>query len=53
MKLKIRLKKRWITTVFREADTLKDPMPWIQAKKSRSSSSSGGVVPPKPRLVRV
>ena len=53
MKLKIRLKNRWITTVLREADAMTGPMPWAQAKKSRSSSSKGGEVPPKPRLVRV
>jgi hypothetical protein len=34
MKLTVRLKKRWITSVLREADKSPHPMPW-QIRKDR------------------
>ncbi|MDU8942992.1 hypothetical protein [Ovoidimarina sediminis] len=38
MQMEIRLKKRWITTVLKEADAMSTPLPWQRRSQANSSS---------------
>ena len=39
MQLEIRLKKRWITSVLKEADAMSTPLPWQRRRRDQLSSN--------------
>lgn len=52
MKLTIHLKKRWITTVLREAERAAGPRPWHRGMRSRFPLSRHTAAAPRLTLVR-
>ena len=52
MKMEIRLKKRWITTVLKEADAMSTPLPWQRRRQNNSSSEQRPSGPFKARVKR-
>ena len=52
MKMEIRLKKRWITTVLKEADAMSTPLPWQRRRQTISSSENRSSGPTRAAVKR-
>ncbi len=52
MQLEMRLKKRWITSVLKEADAMSTPLPWQRRKMTHTSSEKRLSGPQKSDAIR-